>query len=619
MNYTRELIDTEAAFNVAMCHIQSVETVCMDTETCPHKGETALDWRTNAACGISLLAGNRSFYFPFRHGTGRNLPIGRIREITETVLHPDRMQIGLNYIFDIRTLLKDGMRMPNWGRMRDAQLAAHLMNENEPAYKMEKLAAKYLGDGYAESEDVLIDMVCDRFQVPKKGAKGHMWRLNPGEVSDYACQDVITTHELDQFYRPILRTWGLEELAVEVFDWQLVTGAMEIHGIPFNRARLQEIGDASHAEAEQLLVELHRMSTADGFDHGELNPNSPKQIKYWLKTLAGIPIADTAKDTLLLHDDPRIRTLLAYRQAAKLMGTYVNPLMRYSEFDGRIHPELMVRGTRSSRLSSRNPNFQNQPPVIKSACYAPEGYKFVELDYSQAELRLAAHYYAHLGRDVPDWADKALRAAQVPDYTLGRILLDPNGDMHQQTADRAQVDRKSAKVRNFAIQYGAGAKMLAHRYQTDVRKELDYLQAYNATFPGMKAFSHMCAANIRKMGYMRMWSGRPFRLPKNKAHNASNRIIQGGIAEMVRTAITRVAKEHTDFIPVITVHDSLGGLIPVDNYRERVRSIQATMQDQPWCDLPMFVDAKAGDTWGDAEDLPRVTDGIPPAVLRLLT
>lgn len=601
------LVKTQEQWDDAMVHLGQRETLCMDTET------DGVVWYRNEVCSVQIGTGDRAFYFPFRHKEGDNLEEGKLRHLMEEVLTPDRPQKGFHYSFDVKVSAKEGMKTPR--KMRDPMLAAHLMNENEDSFKMEGLAAKYLDPSYADAERELIETIMERFDVPEKGAKGHLHKL-PAELCwKYGLQDIDTTWELDDFYQPHMETWKVDGLYEEINDFALALADMEKEGILIDQDALRQLGEEAEPKAKELEALIQQRAREDLEDPDfPANPRSHPQMKLWLGQMLGVP--DTSKPTLKqTGPDERAKLLLDYRVWQKLKSSFVDPYWNFIAPDGRIHPGIFIttpgtrqdnsiRGTASSRLSSAKPNMQQVPPAAKGLFKARKGYSIVELDYSQAELRLNAHY----------WAER------FGDLSLGRLML-AGEDMHGRAAKEAGVPRKAAKIRNFSIEYGAGAGRLSKMNQTPIADERRYLNTYFSMFPGSRMLMQQAQHEAEQRGYIRLWTGRVvhFNHVRARTFTAKNRLIQGGVAEMLRRAITRIHKEVPEAIMVLTVHDSIVFEIPTDIVPQTVRKLRAIMQDQPWCTLPMVVDASWGPTWGDQEDLPRDAVGIPADVMALTT
>src|SRR5262249_52741288 len=123
--------------------------------------------------------------------------------------------------------------------------------------------------------------------------------------------------------------------------------------------------------------------------------NLPAPVKYGKgKTIS------TAADVLetLAEEHAIARTVLEYRQLAKLKGTYVDALPALIDpASGRVHTTFNPAGSATGRLSSSNPNLQNIPirtalgREIRAAFVPRPGWKLIVADYSQIELRLLAH------------------------------------------------------------------------------------------------------------------------------------------------------------------------------------------------------------------------------------
>lgn len=147
-----------------------------------------------------------------------------------------------------------------------------------------------------------------------------------------------------------------------------------------------------------------------------------------------------------------IEKIKEYREAAKLLSTYIEPLPELADAAGRIHTTFNQNVTATGRLSSTNPNLQNIPVrtevgrQIRTGFIAGPGKVLVSADYSQFELRLAAV----LSKD----------RALVEDFNS-------DVDIHTKTAAEAfgimpeevtKTQRRAAKVINFGILYGMSVR-----------------------------------------------------------------------------------------------------------------------------------------------------------------
>lgn len=595
------LVHNEAEAENAFAYLNSHDEIWWDTEA------TGKDWRRDRVVSVQLLAGEQPFYFPFRHGQGFNLPLSYLDRIFAEVLRPDRPQGGFHLGFDIKVSSHDGYTLPQY--IDDPLLAAHQMNENEPSLKLKDLAVKYVDPQANANQLALLDRIIAEHGGSHKTAMGDLWKLPAEAVVAYGEDDVIWSRKLRDFYKPHLIEWSVYDIYREVCDFQLLLCEIELRGMPLNMATLLKLGADAAPKVAELRAEIARRAQEDlGDPDFPANPNSHPQMKRWLGQVLEVP--DTSRDTLTLDGDERGKLLLEYRTWAKLVGGFVEPYQEKVMDDGRIRCNMYItspgirdkkeiHGTVSDRCSSTDPNLQQVPPAVREAFEAPEGWEFLEADFSQAELRAAAHYYE----------------TRFGDSSLADILR-AGQDMHTVAAESFGIPRKKAKTRNFAIQYGAGAAKLASKHGTEKADEQRYLNHYNRTFPGVQKLRKYCEREAEERGYIRLWTGRTrrYNVPQAKSFSASNNLIQGAIAQMIRRTMLRVRKEVPEALMVLTVHDSILFLIPLGrlDLADRIRRI---MQDQPWCSMAMIVDIKHGKTWGTMEDLPRKTDGISASAL----
>lgn len=589
------LVDSEQAAKQAIARLTGDDLITMDCEA------TGKDWRRDRICSIQLYTDGDPYYFPFRHGEGYNLPLSVLDKLFSDVLRPERPQEGFHYGFDIKICSHDGMRLPR--NIRDPMLAAHQMNENEWTFKLKDLACKYLGRDSNASEQALLDFIVGKFGGSHKTAKGDLWRCDARDVYRYGVDDVLLTRGLMEMYAEALSDWHLTDVFREVCDFQLALCEIEMRGMPINLATLDRLEAEAAPKAAALRAEIERRAKEDlGDPDFPANPNSHPQMKRWLGTVLGVP--DTSRDTLALDGDERGKLLLDFRTWHKIVGSFVTP-WREKHIDGRLHCNFYItspgtretneiRGTVSDRVSCTDPNMQQVPPMVREACEAPEGFELVEFDYSQLELRIAAHYYE----------------VRHGDSVLADILRQ-GYDQHQHTADGFGIPRKKAKVRNFAIQYGAGATTLARKNGTDPKSEARYLNHYHKTFPGCRRLSKSCESEAKQRGYIRLWSGRVRHYDEGdtKLYKASNNLIQGGAAQILRRALVRIHKEIPEANMVLTVHDSIVFMLPKGR-RDLIQRIRTVMQTNPEFALPMIVDVKVGPTWGTMHEIPRDMEGL---------
>ena len=261
------------------------------------------------------------------------------------------------------------------------------------------------------------------------------------------------------------------------------------------------------------------------------------------------------------------RLVLDWRQLTKLKSTYTDALQaQINPETGRVHTSFSLTGAQTGRLSSNDPNLQNIPirteigRKIRDAFVAEPGLQVaVSADYSQIELRLAAHM-----ADVPQLKE-AFRAGEdihaiTAEELFGTVDRDtrnrPRVDIHNLTAEElfGPVDRDTrnqAKTINFAILYGISAWGLAGRLGVPKDEGKAIIDRYFERFPGIRAYIDATLAFAREHGFTQTLFGRKTHFEPNiRSPNPSirggaeraaiNAPIQGTSADLIKRAMARM-------------------------------------------------------------------------------
>ena len=204
----------------------------------------------------------------------------------------------------------------------------------------------------------------------------------------------------------------------------------------------------------------------------------------------------------------------------------------------------------------------------------------IQSDYKQAEMRLVTHY------------------TKDP---LMKELIESDADLHSETANRLGIPRQAAKRLNFSVIYGIGAKHLSESLRVDLPVARDYLEKYHGLYPGFRKLMYQCEDFAKQEGYIKMWTGRTrhFNVPEADPHKAMSNLIQGGVAEIVRVAISRLFPAVRDLggYMLLQVHDSVIFEIPDENLAIALPAIKMIMEDFDF--VPhVGVDVEYGKSWG---------------------
>ena len=314
-----------------------------------------------------------------------------------------------------------------------------------------------------------------------------------------------------------------------------------------------------------------------------LDPNGERLPIIKVSEKTGSPSADAGVLTRLAAQGYKLpQLMLEYSAANTLNKMFLKRWGDDSSYDGRIHASYNLTNVVSGRTSSSNPNLQQVPrtPDVRGLFHAPEGRCFFEADYSQLELRIAAHY------------------ANEP--TMLRIYRE-EGDIHTETAklmtggrEPTKDERRKAKAVNFGFLYGMGAKKFVdYAYdsygvqftlpEAEKFREL-FFAKYSRLLPWHDEQRHLAEA----LGGVPNLFGRFRKLPKIYANNwkekgeaerrSINTPVQGSGSDILLSAAIQVKKELEPYgLKIVgTVHDSILGEFPEENkdwFVEQIRRI----------------------------------------------
>ena len=385
---------------------------------------------------------------------------------------------------------------------------------------------------------------------------------------------------------------------------------MEEKGMLIDRAYFNSLSEEYKEEVKNLEQEVYTLAGK------EFNVNSPIQLSEVLFTDLGLPtkgikktsrgFSTGAKELEKLKDlHPVIEKITEYREAAKLLSTYITPIPELADKEGRIHTTFTQNVTATGRLSSLNPNLQNIPvrtdegKRIRTGFVAPAGKVLVSADYSQFELRLAAILSG----------DEKL----IDDFNSGI-------DIHTKTASEAfhvpftevtKNQRRAAKVINFGIIYGMSVKGLSDATGMPIQEAKQFIDDYFKLRAPIKRKLESILTQAREQGYVETFYGRRRPTPDVKSSNflirqaaeraAANMPIQGTEADLMKRAMIHVDKALPSGAElVMQVHDSL--IVECDeNQAEEVAKILKHEMESvaPELAIKLAVEVTIGKNWGE--------------------
>jgi len=545
----------------------------VDTETNGLNSFGTTSTQGHRIIGISIDDGTEAYYFPFRHQIGVNLPMECLEFFRTYLSDPNRVFGGFNYKFDQLMLYADGI--PFAPNIEDAMLALHLVNENEENFKLKDTCDRYgIGKGSLE-ESILLEKCGHK--------KDRMGELDPTDVEPYACDDVRLTRMLLDLLKPALVHQNLYYIWKQVNYYSYITTQMERRGLCLDVDLIKTYQAEAKEHQEAALSKLYDMA---GY---KINPNSSKQV------CAFLGVKSSARDILDTIIDAggeaaeKAQAVIEARGWLSVDTRYYTPYMKMMDINNTLHCSLNLIGTISGRLSCSNPNLQAvaRPTnvfKVKDVFIARAGYTLVSADYSQAEMRLAC-YYAH-------------------EDTMAELIR--NGeDIHSTTAEALDIPRSAAKRINFGVIYGIGAEALHKQLRIDKKTAQQYLNKYHGMYPQFRVLLGQTERYADQYGVIELWTGRRrhFNVQHAYTHKAMSNLIQGGVAEIMRTAISRLypAISNLHGYMLLQIHDQIICEIPDDKLDIALPTIKAVMEDFNF-DPRMTVDISYGKRWGDMQN-----------------
>lgn len=484
--------------------------------------------------------------------------------------------------------LKESMEqvtIRNQANCFDVSVAAYLLNPLKNNYTWEDVAREHLG--------LMIDEKID--QDMKACYESY---VNYASVE--VLQQKLRDTKMDTLFRDIEMP-----LVFTLFD-------MEQNGIRVEADALKQYGDQLAGKIAELEKEIYE-------EAGEtFNINSPKQLGVVLfenmklpggrKTKTGY---STAADVLekLAPEHPVVAKILEYRQYTKLKSTYADGLANYIQDDGRIHGKFNQTITATGRISSTEPNLQNIPVrmelgrLIRKVFIPEEGYRFVDADYSQIELRVLAHCSGdeHLIQAYKEQSD-------IHRITASQVFHIPFDEVTPQ-------QRRNAKAVNFGIVYGISSFGLSQDLSITRKEAAKYIDDYFATYPGIKTFLDHAVTHAKEEGYVVTLFGRRRPVPELSSSNfmqrsfgervAMNSPIQGAAADIIKIAMIRVNQRLKDQKMksrlVLQVHDEL----LIEAYEPELDEVQNILKEEmehaAELKVPLEIDMHTGDNWYEAK------------------
>lgn len=559
--------------------------------------------------GISLaVKEGEAYYLPVGHLNGQQLPLATvIAALQPPLTNPAIPKYGHNINYDYISLARHGLRVTPL--TFDTMLGEWLSDPGSHSLGLKKLAFVRLGVEMTEIKELI-----------GSGKKQITMDAVPIEqAAPYAAADADMTLRLV----PILQKEVKDKLQLKLLaemEMPLIAilADMEMTGIALDREYLAGMSKDLEKQLAKLEKQIHKLV---GY---EFNINSTQQLAEALFGKLALTPADksrktaagqysTAADVLeeMRGQHEVIELILEQRELSKLKSTYVDALPEAVNPDtGRVHTSYNQAGSITGRIASSEPNLQNIPirtelgRQVRKAFVAERGKRLVAADYSQIELRLAAH----MSHDAT--LLQAFREGQdIHTATIAVILnLAPEKVTKEQ--------RRQAKAINFGLLYGMGAFALSRQTGLTLAEAENFVKSYFERMPGVKRYLDETKRLAAERGYVETLLGRRRYFPgltqsaqtregamarARAEREAINAPIQGTAADIIKLAMLRLPAALTDAglsaKLLLQVHDELVLECPTAEVDEVARITRAIMSSAFKLEIPLGVEVRSGKNW----------------------
>ena len=419
----------------------------------------------------------------------------------------------------------------------------------------------------------------------------------PPEIMDsYAANDAVLTKSLAEVFTPIVerdypRLLELEQRLIPVI-YEMERAGLRVDEKYTERLRYELV--LEKRQIEDSIYEIIGKPLEIG--------SSQQLARYFYERLGIVPTvetsggesgekrASTGKEALEAIRHPVgtkvARLILKWRELEKIITTYLDPFLSKTK-DGRIHPRWNATGTITGRFSSSEPNFQNIPKDDRiRRCIVPDQ-EFVDMDFSQIELRVMAHVSKE-----QTMIDAFIAGEDLHALTASAIYGKPEVD---------DKERAIGKRINFGVIYGIGRKKLSKQAEISEKEAQAYLDRYWKVYPNIKKYFDSTIKSAQRRGYVETLFGRKVKIDEERPYAAVNYVVQGTAGDITKISLLRTYNflKNTKGTIQNTVHDQ----ILFDNLEEnQILELKNTMENFNFV-MPTPVDVmRSKKSWGDLID-----------------
>ncbi len=594
------IIRTEKDLDNMISDIEKAGIVCVDTETDSLQPVEAnlvgMSFSIKEQAGWYLPVMSRGLFS--EDYLDSSVSITKVKPLLE---NREIKKIGQNIKYDLLVLRRAGIELR--GIVFDTMIASYLINPSERRHNMDDLAEEYLKYKTITYKELTGT---GKNAVP-------ITEVPLARLAEYATEDADVTLRLHNVLKPLLKRDELVDLFDKIeMPLMEVLADMEYTGVKIDTKHFEKMKKDTAARLSDVERSIYSLAGQ------EFNINSTRELssilfdKLGLKTVkktktgfsTDIQVLETLQGSHEIIDH-----LIQYRTLSKLQSTYIDTLPKLiSPVTGRIHTSYNQTVAATGRLSSSDPNLQNIPVrddfgrQLRKGFIPDKGFVMMSADYSQIELRLAAHYSndANMLAAFRDGIDiHNMTASSVFGVSFDHITPDM---------------RRQAKIINFATIYGVSPYGLSQQAEISMKDAAEFIKRYFETYPGFRNYIDTTIEFAQKNGYVTTLMGRRRPVPEINSDTvfrregaervAINTPLQGTSADLIKIAMINIARELSakklKSRMIMQVHDELVFEVHEDELDEMKKIVKEKMETAIKLNVPIIVDIGIGKNWEEA-------------------
>lgn len=500
---------------------------------------------------------------------------------------------------------------------------------------LKHLSNKYFGYDLPDYKEVFTAFTGKRKGSQSVNKKGKLVRRNAyvqhlidvertigghDEIVNYSCKDPWLTCKLYHHVKQRLNNqmwqsrtqrgktmWDYYYEIERIFTMVLID--VERNGLHLDGEVLDNLD--TYLKDEQLRQQIDWENTLKEYGYKSISHTSNDDVVEFLIERVGITLTKKSEETNKYSLDKTVLTemihpigdlLLEMRKVDKARGTYTEELRRcYNEYNHYVHTSYNQCGTRTTRLSSSDPNIQNQPSKgdigakLRSIFDAPDGYLVGCIDCSQIEVRMGAlfskdEFTLRCLRDKLDMHSMTTLEIfdEVAQHYRGREITK---EVLKEIESNFEEQRKQAKNVRFASQYNAGGDKIALMCKVPPARGKELHAKYWNMHAGLKAYGSKATKQALDKGYVLSilgtpgWVGSALNPDPKRAKYAAymqgkNTVFQKSVADVMKVAMILIWKNLKGVIDITgQIHDELLLRATNEAFREHGRTVEKYMSE----------------------------------------